>query len=425
MNARARAPEGFGRLHPRPIRTHHASVQGAAPLAEPIPAVLAGGATSSTRREAGATASPWRLILLIALPYWAAVSTLLIVSSELFASGGDRAFDASALSLTLEVRIAHYLLMSVVVLLAYRIALSTGWPAERRWLAILKHAGIALAVALVSRPLFVVAAQVVLDVSVYWHGVFLPNSRGAQLWASMGLMFLLTYLFGLALLAGAQIWSALRRSELERAHLRSAWTQARLQAMRMQLNPHFLFNSFNVIATLLDAKPQPARARILLLALSDLYRRTLVASDREFMPIAEELALANDYLRIQGARFDGRLTHDIMCATDLAGMQVPALLLQPLVENAVVHGVADSRDQLRIWIHARTSDCGAGETAMLVEIGNETTGALSSSPGAGVGLRITRDRLAACYGDRARLDTRRTGPGSFDVRIRIPIPGVE
>jgi LytS/YehU family sensor histidine kinase len=195
--------------------------------------------------------------------------------------------------------------------------------------------------------------------------------------------------------------------------------------MRMQLNPHFLFNSFNVIATLLDAKPQPARARILLLALSDLYRRTLVASDREFMPMAEELALANDYLRIQGARFDGRLTHDIMCATDLAGMQVPALLLQPLVENAVVHGVADSRDQLRIWIHARTSDCGAGETAMLVEIGNETTGALSSSPGAGVGLRITRDRLAACYGDRARLDTRRTGPGSFDVRIRIPIPGVE
>jgi hypothetical protein len=400
-------------------------VESASPLTEPIRAVLAGGTAHLQARPAAVTDAPWRLILLVALPYWAAISTLMIVSSELFAAGGNRAFNAKALGLFTEVRIAHWLLMSLVVLLAYRAALSIGWPRERRWLAVLKHAGIALIVALISRPLYVVAMKAMLDVNVYWRGVFLPHSEGAKLWASMGIQFLVLYLFGLALVVGAQTWSALRRSELERANLRSAWTQARLQAMRMQLNPHFLFNAFNAIATLLDAQPQPARARMLLLALSDLYRRTLAAADREFTPMAEELALADDYLRIQAARFDGRLSYDIKCGTDLAGMQLPALLLQPLVENAVVHGVADSRDQLRIWIHARSRGSGAGEAAMLIEVGNETTGALASSPGTGVGLRITRDRLAACYGDRARLDTRRTGPDSFDVRIQIPIPSAE
>jgi LytS/YehU family sensor histidine kinase len=161
---------------------------------------------------------------------------------------------------------------------------------------------------------------------------------------------------------------------------------------------------------------------MLLLALSELYRRTLVAADREWMPIAEELALADDYLRIQAARFDGRLSYDIVCSEELAGMQLPALLLQPLVENAVVHGAADSRDRLGIGIDARPQASGHEAPAAVIEVRNETTGALASSPGAGVGLRITKDRLAACYGNRASLETGRTGPGSFVVRILIPMP---
>lgn len=421
-NAIGRALAGIGQLRERLSRPHHVSVNDASPPAEPIHAVLADGTASSRGNSAGTSDSPWRLIVLMALPYWAAVSTLLIVSSELFASGGDGAFNPRALGLTLEVRIVHYALMSVVVLLAYRAALSIGWPSERRWLAALKHAGVAFLVALVSRPLFAVAIDVALDANMNWRGVILPHSRGAKLWASMGLQFLLPYLFGLALIVGAQIWSALRRSELERVNLRSAWIQARLQAMRMQLNPHFLFNTFNTIATLLDAQPQPARARALLLALSDLYRRTLVAAEREWMPIAEEIALADDYLRIQSARFEGRLTYRIVCSEELSDMQLPALLLQPLVENAVVHGAADSREQVHIWIHAGPHASASGDSAMLIEVGNESTGGLASSPGAGVGLRNTTTRLAACYGGRANLESGVTGPGSFLVRIVIPMP---
>ncbi len=392
----------------------------AKPLAEPIPAALAGRADESSTRAIGSGASAWRLLLTVALPYWAAVSVVNIIASELFASGGARVFNARALGLTFEVRALQHLIMTIVVLGAYRAALSVGWPDERRWLAIAKHLALGLAVALISRPVFVLAMELQLDVRVFWRGVFLPPPRGVKLWASMGLEFLPPYFFGLALIAGVHISHALHRSELERANLRSAWMHARLQALRMQLNPHFLFNTFNTIATLLDANPQPARARTLVLALSDLYRRTLVAAEREWMPLEDELALANDYLRIQAARFEGRLSYEIVCSPDLRRERVPALLLQPLVENAATHGSADDRQSLRIWIRIERRDHTFGESALHVEFGNATDGALGASRGAGIGLRNTRTRLSTCYGGRAQMEARATQPGSFVAAISIP-----
>ena len=383
---------------------------------DPIPAVLAGASPAGSR---GLSESPWRLLLLVVLPYWAVFSTLSIISSELFASGGDLAYRPRMLGITLEVRVVQNILMTIVALGAYRLALAIGWPEQRRWLAALKHLGLALAIAYVSRPLFVLAVKEVLDERVDWLRVFLPRERGLKLWGSMGIEFLLPYLLGLALIVGIHVWTALQRSELERANLRSAWTQARLQALRMQLNPHFLFNTFNTIATLLEADPQPARARTLVLALSDLYRRTLIATEREWTPLSEELALADDYLRIQAARFDGRLTYEIECDPELSRHEIPALLLQPLVENAVAHGVDDNRRSLRIWIKV---ECSPDDT-LRVEVGNATDGALGASPGAGIGLRNTRTRLAACYGGRAAMETGVVKPGCWLSKIAIPLRG--
>lgn len=391
------------------------------PVAEPIPAVLAGGSASLKHHKFGAAHSPWGLILCVALPYWVVVSTVQIVGSELYNSvGAGSAYDR-ALGYLPGVRVVHYVLMLLVVMLAYRAALAVGWPGENRWVAIIKHAVIAFIVAFVSRPVFVVAMEVVSNPDINWHLVFFPPAAGLRLWTSLGLWFLLPYVLGLALLAGVRIRGALRRSEIERVNLHNAWTQARLQAMRMQLNPHFLFNAFNSIATLLDANPDPARARALLLALSDLYRRTLIASERDWMSVREELSLADDYLRIQAARFDGRLTHEIACDEGLAETQLPALLLQPLVENAVVHGTANSLDELRIWIDIHPLATPDGASTAVIEVGNESTGTLGGTPGAGAGLRITRTRLDACYGGRARVDARSTASGSFLVRIDVPL----
>lgn len=384
------------------------------PLAEPIPASLA---RPTLGRVGSLIDSPWRLLLLIALPYWVAMSVIKVISGQLFWAGGP--FNPNAIGLAPDIRALQHVFMTFVVLGAYRAALAVGWPQDGRSLAVLKHLGLGLAVAMISRPLLALSMEALRDVTVHWRGVFVPeHMRGVQLWVSMGLDFLVPYFFGIALLVGVRISTALERSETEKAKLRTAWTQARLQALRMQLNPHFVFNTFNTIATLLDTEPQPAKARTLVLAFSELYRRTLIAAEREWMQLADELALASDYLRIQSARFHGRLTYEISCNPGLEGEQIPALLLQPLVENAVAHGVADDRHALRVWIKVDRVVVD-GETPMRIEVGNETDGWLGSSHGAGIGLRNSRTRLSACYAGRATLQTQVT-QRRFVATITIP-----
>jgi hypothetical protein len=395
-------------------------MQNASSVLEPISATLAGTYPASPVAAASRLQAPGRLLLMVALPYWLAASCVQLVGWELFVAGGQGATNPAALGLHLEVRALHYAVMGAVVLLAYRVALAIGWPEQGRLLAVLQHAGLALLVAFASRPLFALSIQLVRGVDVFWTGVFLPTRPGAKLWASMALLFLMHYLFGLALIAGARVLGELRRSELERANLRDAWSQSRLQAMRMQLNPHFLFNAFNTIATMLDA-PQSAPARKLVVALSDLHRRTLAALDREWMPLSEELEWVEDYLRIQAARFDGRMTYEISCSPALRDVQLPALLLQPLVENAIVHGASDSRDRLHVGIHVRRDTFPGGTPALRIDVVNECSGALGITPGAGLGLRMTRTRLEACYGPRATLEADATGAGSHFATVTLPL----
>jgi hypothetical protein len=393
----------LAQLRRRRLPSQDWRVNSANPLADPIPASLA---RVSFKRVGSLSDSPWALLLLVALPYWMAVGAVNIVSSHLFWVAGP--FDPNIIGLAPDVRTLQYVFMTFVVLGAYRIALLVGWPRQGRWLAAIQQLGLGLAVAMISRPLLALSIEILRDIKVDWLHVFVPpDSHALQLWVSMGLDSLVPYFFGIALLVGVRTATALERSETEKAKLRTAWTQARLHALRMQLNPHFLFNTFNTIATLLGSDPQPAKARALVLAFSELYRRTLIAAEREWMPLVEELALASDYLRIQSARFDGRLTYEIACSPDLGREQVPALILQPLVENAVVHGVADDRHSLRIWITIERVSTD-GQAAMRIEVGNETDGRLGSSHGSGIGLRNTGTRLSACYGGRATLQTQGT-----------------
>jgi hypothetical protein len=389
-------------------------VNSAKPLTAPIPASLG---RPSLGRVSSLVDSPWALLMQVALPYWAAVSVINVTSGQLFWAGGP--FNPNSLGLAADVRALQHVFMTFVVLGAYRAALGVGWPQEGRLLAALKHLGLGLAVAMISRPLLALSTEILRDVTVNWRGVFVPpHMRGLQLWVSMGLNFLVPYFFGIALLVGVRISTALERSETEKANLRTAWTQARLHALRMQLNPHFLFNTLNTIATLLDTEPQPAKARALVLAFAELYRRTLIASEREWMPLADELALVGDYLHIQSARLDGKLTHEITCSPALEREQIPALLLQPLVENAVMHGVADDHHSLRVCIRIERVTTG-GKAAMQIEVGNETDGQLGSSHGAGIGLRNTSTRLSACYGGRATLQIQATQT-RFVATIWIP-----
>ena len=204
------------------------------------------------------------------------------------------------------------------------------------------------------------------------------------------------------------------RLEAQAAELRVQLADARLDALRAQLDPHFLFNTLNAVSALVERDPRGVRRMIS--RLGELLRHTLESATDE-QPIARELELLDRYLDIMRVRFGDRLRVTLDVAEDARDALVPNLLLQPLVENAIKHAVAPREaggtigitvqragDQLRVWIR----DDGPGPDA-------------SEQPaGAGVGLRNTRARLAALYGGNQRLDLRTAEGGGAIVEVILP-----
>ena len=214
---------------------------------------------------------------------------------------------------------------------------------------------------------------------------------------------------------------AAERSEGERAaaqaeadRLAAQVAEAHLSALRMQLRPHFLFNALNAVSAL--AADDPAEVRRIVARLSSMLRRVLDADARPFAALGDELAFARDYLDLQRVRFE-RLAVEEDVDPALAGAEVPTLVLQPLVENAVEHGAA--RGGGTVWVGARRD----GDRLVLT-VGDDGPGLAADLPQAGrtaVGLANTRARLAAHYGDAAALDLRERPGGGAQAVITLPL----
>jgi LytS/YehU family sensor histidine kinase len=180
----------------------------------------------------------------------------------------------------------------------------------------------------------------------------------------------------------------------------------------MQLQPHFLFNTLNTIAEMVHEDPDKADAMIG--GLSDLLRRTLELAPSQEVTLDEELALVERYLDIQRARFGDRLRVRVDADAAARATRVPALLLQPLVENAIRHGLAERRDAGRISIDARSTP-----DAISIVVVDDGPGDGADGPER-TGLGNTRARLNAMYGETASLEmTRERGRGTR-VEVRIP-----
>jgi hypothetical protein len=205
---------------------------------------------------------------------------------------------------------------------------------------------------------------------------------------------------------------ASREAEERAAEARSLARDAELHALRMQLNPHFLFNSLHSIAAL--ATQDGARAREMCVRLSDFLRSSLGLGGRERIPLSEELALARSYLAVEQVRFGARLRVAEEVAGACADCAIPALLLQPLVENAVKHGVAGMIEggEIRVQVARREGD-------VLVTVENPFDPSAPPPARLGLGLAHLRRRLAVSYGDRA---TFHAGPqqGVYRVELRFP-----
>ena len=226
--------------------------------------------------------------------------------------------------------------------------------------------------------------------------------------------YLLVFMVNVALF---QLTSARRREFIQDRKLtdaRAAAQQAQLTALRYQLNPHFLFNSLNSISALIVTRRNEDAERMTE-KLSTFLRNSLSADPARLVPLEDELSLIEEYLDIEGVRFGERLDVEFECEPEAGSALVPSFIVQPLVENAIKHGVAPSREPVRIRIAATTEG-----NDLCIEVENGTSPVLDEpSFGAGVGLKNIRRRLEAVYGRRASLETEEL-PDRLVARICIP-----
>ncbi len=175
-----------------------------------------------------------------------------------------------------------------------------------------------------------------------------------SLWLASFVNFLPTYGFGLALVTGSSLYTRFRNSELQRTALEREWSAARLAALRMQLSPHTLFNLLHTIRGHIEWDPKGAQ--VMVVQLADLLRRLLNAGERDFSRLADELQFVRLYLELQQKRFADRLTVVLPPSSDIVDAWVPSLILQPLVENAVVHGLAGHQGPVTVKVSVKTAN---------------------------------------------------------------------
>jgi two-component system, LytTR family, sensor kinase len=233
---------------------------------------------------------------------------------------------------------------------------------------------------------------------------------------------------------GHDLGVRLHHLEVEAAHgrlamretlLRQQLTEAELRALRAQVNPHFLFNSLNTIADLIAR--DPTKAERMTLRLSSVFRHVLSQADRQFIALEEEFEFLRNYLDIEQERFGANLQVNLVLCPEVAKFRIPTLLLQPLVENALKHGLAPKRGQRNLGVSAAAS-----ADAILIEVVDDGVGFNEASRVAGfaksrsgVGLANTRARLHAVYGKEGLLRIDSSPLNGCRVLVSIPLKQVQ
>jgi len=214
-----------------------------------------------------------------------------------------------------------------------------------------------------------------------------------------------------------RFYRALKEAEIREERLKALAAQSELKALRAQINPHFLFNTLNTIAGLIGTHPQEAEE--ITEKLAEVFRYVLLASEREFVSLGEELGFIESYLDIEKARFGERLRLERVVSPSVLQTPVPVLILQPLVENAVKHGrdpetgaawvrIAVQRDGDVVRIQVSDRGRGIPEAAREGVYAN------------GTGIRNVSERLQRTYGQEYNLEIRDNKPQGTVVTVRIP-----
>jgi two-component system LytT family sensor kinase len=208
----------------------------------------------------------------------------------------------------------------------------------------------------------------------------------------------------------------LARQQTETARLNEQLMKAQLSALRRQIEPHFLFNTLNSIAGLVRERRNDD-AVTTIVELSDFMRRVLADSNRQEVPLAEELEFTRKYLDIQKVRFVERLQCTVNVPTELLPAQVPMLILQPMVENAIKHGIAKRAQGGAIRILASRAN---GMLTLSVYNDGPGLDANGTVLNSGIGISNIRTRLHSLYGEAFAFDMKNQAPGGVEVSVSMP-----
>src|SRR5882762_2370960 len=243
---------------------------------------------------------------------------------------------------------------------------------------------------------------------------FMLDASDLSLWLASFISFIPAYGFGLALVTGFALYSRFRNSELRVAALEREWAAARLAALRMQLSPHTLFNLLHTIRGYIEWDPKGAQSMVVQLA--DLLRRLLNAGERDFSKLSDEVQFVRLYLELQQRRFADRLTVLLPLGHEIPAVWVPSLILQPLVENAVIHGLAGHQGPVTVRVNVRMV-----HDVLTLSVLN-TIAPEKAAGEDGIGLYNVRERLAVQFEGRAGLAA---GGIGREWRSEITMPAIQ
>ncbi|MHB1828182.1 MAG: sensor histidine kinase [Steroidobacteraceae bacterium] len=357
-----------------------------------------------------------RPLLLIVTVFWIYVA----LSDVLYANQMQSSLTAMHVDLFApwQARLLQHLLLYPVLLGCVWASLRMGWQPILRRLPL--QVLLALGFAILAEPALWLGDAALVGAHRALLQFTTANDTGpaqllplVQIWVASATSFLLTYGFGLALATGFDVYRRLRDSHIRAAALERALSAAHLAALRMQLSPHSLFNLLNTIHGQIDG--DPADARTMIVQLADLLRRLLYAGEREFSSLAEELQFVRLYLGLQQRRFADRLTVSVPVPERAPRSWVPSLILQPLIENAVVHGLASHLGAVEIRVEALVE-----EARLILRVTN-TIGMHEPSGRDGIGLKNVRERLAIQFGEQAVFDAAARPGGLWVAEIRMPL----
>lgn len=362
-----------------------------------------------------------RTLFAVAAAVWLAFAVLQVIQSSVFARAAGREWSLSAAVVAgFPWWLSWIILTPVIAALAERSPFTGG----RHWQALGRHAVSGATVSLV---------QVVVVGAVYWfttgQHAGVATSLGNQIQRFFGNYFLesiITYAATAGVFIAIDFARAVRDEAVQRARLEaraaaleSSVAQARLDALSMQMNPHFLFNTLTAISGLVSQE-RKTEAREVIQRLGEVLRQSLGNGSGPFSTVAREAELLEDYLYIQRLRFSDRLTATVRI-DELAGeLLIPSMLLQPLVENAVRHGIEPREGKGQIDVSV-----GRHGDTLRIRIADSGPGFRLDEDGRlrreGIGIANTRERLEHLYGTEATLELGNRSEGGAEALVTVPV----